>query len=50
MRAGQFDHALGRQARLEDPQVFRVPLQPPEDVIGDAPPLPRRGLEHRVRA
>ena len=30
-------------------QILRVPFQAAVDVIGDAPPLPRRSLEHRVR-
>ena len=36
------------ETRFEDPEILGVPFQPAVDVIGDAPPLPRRRLEHRV--
>ena len=49
MRVRQLHDALCLQARLEDPQILRVPFQPAVDMIGDAPPLARRRLEHRVR-
>ena len=45
----QLHDALPLQARFEDPQILGVPFQPVVDVIGDAPPLPRRRLEDRVR-
>ena len=45
----QLDDALRLEARLEHPEILRVPFQAAVDVIGDALSLPRRSPEHRVR-